>query len=89
MWWTYRNHSIMAFPSFDAVGRNWRVQADISWSSGKVRESAFVRYATRAATEAEAVNCAHQESVKWIDGRLRRGNRNLFRRMISSWNRSP
>ena len=67
----YRDHLIMAFPSFNTAMRNWRVQADISWCRGKLRESAFVRYPTYAATEAEAVSCALRQSVEWIDGRLR------------------
>ena len=67
---TYRNHFIMAFPSFDAVTRNWRAQADISWCGGTQRHSAFVRYPRHAATEAEAVHFALQHSIEWVDGRL-------------------
>jgi hypothetical protein len=67
---TYRNHFIMAFPSFDAATRNWRAQADISWCGGNRRHSAFVRYPSHVATEAEAVDFALQQSIKWVDGRL-------------------
>lgn len=67
---TYRDHFIMAFPSFDPATRTWRAQADISWCGGKLRDSAFVRYKNHAATEAEAVQCALQNSIEWIDGRL-------------------
>jgi hypothetical protein len=67
---TYRNHFIMAFPSFDTATRSWRVQADISWCRGKLRHSAFVQYTRHAATEAEAVHSALQESIEWVDGRL-------------------
>lgn len=67
---TYRDHFIMAFPSFDTATRNWRVQADISWSGGNLRHSAFVQYPTQAATETEAVHSALQQSLEWIDGRL-------------------
>jgi len=69
---THRNHLIMAFPSFNTAMRNWRVQADISWCRGKLRESAFVQYPIYAATEAEAVSCALRQSVEWIDGRISR-----------------
>jgi hypothetical protein len=66
---TYRNHFIMAFPSFDAATRVWRAQADISWGHGNGRDSVFVRYNHRA-TEAEAVDFALQQSIEWVDQRL-------------------
>ena len=66
---TYRDHFIMAFPSFDTTTRNWRAQADISWCRGNRRDSAFLRY-NHGATEAEAVDFALQQSVEWVDRRL-------------------
>ena len=66
---TYRNHVIIAFPSFDTTKRKWRAQADISWCRGSRRDSAFVRYNHRS-TEAEAVGLALQQSMEWVDRRL-------------------
>ena len=66
---TYRDHFITAFPSCDAATRKWRAQADISWSAGDRRDSAFVRYPRHAETEGQAVNVALQQSLKWVDGR--------------------
>jgi len=71
---TYRDHFIMAFPSFDAATRKWRAQADISWSAGKRRDSTFIRYARHAQTEAQAVNLALQQSLKWVDGKIISGS---------------
>lgn len=71
---TYRDHFIMAFPSFDAATRKWRAQADISWSAGKRRDSTFIRYPRHAQTEAEAVNVALQQSLKWVDGKIVSGS---------------
>jgi len=67
---TYRNHFIMAFPSFDTATRNWRAQADISWSGRNGRDSAFIRYKHHGATEAEAVHFALQKSIEWVNQRL-------------------
>ena len=39
---TYRNHFIMAFPSFDTTTLNWRAQADISWCREKPSRNAVV-----------------------------------------------
>jgi hypothetical protein len=66
----YREHFIMAFPSFDAATRTWVPQADISWGAGTLRDSEFVRFAARAPTEDEAVSRAMQNGIEWIDGRL-------------------
>jgi hypothetical protein len=66
---TYRNHFIMAFPSFDTETRKWRAQADISWCLGNGRDSAFLRY-SHSKTEAEAVHVALQQSIDWVDRRL-------------------
>ena len=67
---TYRDHFIMAFPSFDAATRKWRAQADISWLAGNRRDSAFVRYPPHRATEVQAVDFALQQSLNWIDERI-------------------
>ena len=67
---TYRNHCIMAFPSFNAATQTWRAQADISWCAGNRRHSQFVRYRRYSMTEKEAVDLALQQSIKWVDGRL-------------------
>jgi hypothetical protein len=67
----YRDHFIMAFPSFDAATKTWVSQADISWCAGTLRDSEFVRFTARAATEDEAVSCALQNGIEWIDGRLK------------------
>jgi hypothetical protein len=68
---SYRDHFIMAFPSFDTTTNSWTPQADISWCAGPVRESEFVRFRTRAMTEDEAVTCALHKGVAWINQRLR------------------
>ncbi len=68
---SYRKHVIMAFPSFDTVTNLWAAQADISWPCGAARESAFVRFPTRAMSEAEAVALALNRGKSWIDRRLR------------------
>jgi hypothetical protein len=60
----------MAFPSFDAATNTWVPQADISWVAGPLRDSEFVRFTARAATEDEAVSWALQNGIEWIDGRL-------------------
>jgi hypothetical protein len=67
----YRDHFIMAFPSFDTTTNSWAPQADISWCAGPVRESEFVRFRTRATTEDEAVNFALHKGVAWINQRLK------------------
>jgi hypothetical protein len=67
----YRNHVIMAFPSFDTTTNSWAPQADISWCAGLIRDSKFVRFTTRAPTEDEAVSCALRKGVAWIDQRLK------------------
>lgn len=68
---SYRNHVIMAFPSFDTLTNSWAPQADISWCSGTVRESEFVRFRNRVMSENEAVNFALRRSVVWINQRLK------------------
>ena len=66
----YRQHVIMAFPSFDTATNLWAAQADITWPRGPVRESEFVRFPTRVMSEAEAVSLALSRSKAWIDRRL-------------------
>ena len=68
---SYRNHVIMAFPSFDAATGLWASQANISWVVGPARESEFVRFPKRALTEAEAVASALSAARTWVDKRLR------------------
>jgi hypothetical protein len=68
---SYRNHVIMAFPSFDTTTNSWAPQADISWCAGPIRDSEFVRFTPRANSEDEAVSCALHSGVTWIDQRLK------------------
>src|SRR5262245_17593780 len=68
---SYRNHVIMAFPSFDTLTNSWAPQADISWCTGADRESEFVRFRNRLMSENEAVNFALRRSVAWINQRLK------------------
>lgn len=68
---SYRRHVIMAFPSFDTATNLWAPQADISWPTGPVRESEFVRFPMRVMSEAEAVACALSKGKTWIDRHLR------------------
>jgi hypothetical protein len=70
MWYrSYRNHVIMAFPSFDTATSSWAPQADISWVAGPARESAFIRFPMRVMSEGEAVASALAAAQKWIDER--------------------
>jgi hypothetical protein len=68
----YRNHFIMAFPSYDTATSAWAPQADISWCTGPTRESEFVRFPNRVMSEAEAIACALDNGQLWIDSRLKR-----------------
>lgn len=78
MWYrSYRNHVIMAFPSFDTATNSWAPQANISWVIGPARESAFVRFSMRTASESEAVDCALKAAKTWID-KHKRENRELW-----------
>jgi len=78
MWYrSYRGHAIMAFPSFDTATKSWAPQANISWVIGPMRESAFVRFSTRATSESEAVDCALRAAKTWID-KHKRGNHELW-----------
>jgi hypothetical protein len=70
MWYrSYRNHVIMAFPSFDTATSSWAPQADISWVAGPARESVFIRFPLRVMSENEAVASALASAEKWVDER--------------------
>jgi len=72
MWYrSYRDHVIMAFPSFDTATSLWAPQASIAWVDGPARKSEFVRFAKRVLTEGDAVALALNASHAWIDKRLR------------------
>jgi hypothetical protein len=68
---SYRDHAIMAFPSFDTASGLWASQANITWVAGSERESAFVRFPKRAVTEADAVAWALSAAQAWIDKRVK------------------
>jgi hypothetical protein len=68
---SYRDHAIMAFPSFDTVSKLWACQANITWVVGSSRESSFVRFSRRAANEADAAALALSAAQEWIDNRLK------------------
>ena len=72
---SYRDHVIMAFPSFDTATSLWAPQASIAWVDGPTRKSEFVRFAKRVMTEGDAVALALRASHAWIDKRLRRGDK--------------
>jgi hypothetical protein len=73
----YRNHFIMAFPSFDTATNRWAPQADITWGAGSSRDSQFVRSPNRFTTEIEAVSFALAMGREWIDSRLSRSGRGI------------
>jgi len=66
----YRNHFILAFPSFDTRTNGWAPQADVSWGGGAVRDSEFLRSSNRLMSETEAIAFALQMAAAWIDSRL-------------------
>jgi hypothetical protein len=69
----YGDHFIMAFPSFDTATNGWVPQADISWNhKSPSRKFAFIRFASRCKTEAEAISAALDMAQAWIDQHLRR-----------------
>ena len=71
MWYrSYRDHVIMAFPSFDTATGLWAPQANIAWVDGQSRKSHFVRFTERVMTEDDAVASASAASDAWIDRRL-------------------
>ena len=71
----YRNHVIMAFPTYDTVTNAWAPQADINWFAGSSHDSKFVQFSKRCATEEKAVTWALRRSEVWVDNRLRRLSR--------------
>jgi hypothetical protein len=74
----YRNHVIMAFPTYDTVANAWAPQADINWFAGSSHDSKFVRFSKRCMTEQEAVTWALRRSEVWVDNRLRRLSRAIL-----------
>jgi hypothetical protein len=74
----YRNHVIMAFPTYDTVANAWAPQADINWFAGSSHDSQFVRFSKRCTTEEEAVTWALRRSEVWVDNRLRRLSRAIL-----------
>ena len=71
----YRNHVIMAFPTYNTVANAWAPQADINWFARSSHDSKFVRFSKRCTTEEEAVTWALRRSEVWVDNRLRRLSR--------------
>ena len=76
---SYRDHAIMAFPSFDTVTNLWAPQANISWIVGSERKSEFVRFAKRVLSEAEAAACALNAAQSWVDSRLKKPRKAVLR----------
>jgi hypothetical protein len=74
----YRNHVIMAFPTYDTVANAWAPQADINWFAGSSHDSKFVRFSKRCTTEEEAVTWVLRRSEVWVDNRLRRLSRAIL-----------
>lgn len=63
----YRDHVVMAFPSYDTASKAWVPQAEITWFAGRTRSSTFVRFPDRCARERDAVRCALRKGQTWID----------------------
>jgi len=82
----YRNHVLMAFPTYDSAKHAWVPQVDINWFLGTSHDSTFVRFPRRFLTEDEAVSCALARGQAWIDKRLgrRRGRSSERRRMLDT-----
>lgn len=79
----YRNHVMMAFPTYDSAKRAWAPQVDINWFCGPSHDSKFVRFPNRFLTEDEAVNWALARGQAWVDNHLRRlGNDPADRRRL-------
>jgi len=68
----YRNHVLMAFPTYDSAKHAWVPQVDINWFLGTSHDSTFVRFPRHFLTEDEAVSCALARGQTWIDKRLER-----------------
>ena len=47
----YRNHVIMAFPTYDTVANAWAPQADINWFAGTSYDSEFVQFSLLSTAE--------------------------------------
>lgn len=89
----YRNHVLMAFPTYDSAKHGWAPQVDINWFLGPSHDSTFVRFPNRFLTEDEAVNWALARGQAWIDQRLERPQSRLAKRrrmfdMIEAFNES-
>ena len=74
----YRNHVIMAFPTYDTVANAWAPQADINWFAGTSHDSKFIQFSKRCTTEEEAVTWVLRRSEVWVDNRLRRLSRAIL-----------
>jgi hypothetical protein len=74
----YRNHVIMAFPTYDTVANAWRPQADINWFAGTSHDSKFIQFSRRCTTAEEAVTWVLRRSEVWVDNRLRRLSRAIL-----------
>jgi hypothetical protein len=68
----YRNHVLMAFPTYDSAKHAWVPQVDINWFLGPSHDSTFVRFPSHFLTEDEAVRWALARGQAWIDKRLER-----------------
>lgn len=66
----YRDHFIMAFPSFDTATNGWAPQADISWNhASSHRKFAFLKFPKRFMTQEEAIRYALDMAQAWVDNR--------------------
>ena len=74
----YRNHVIMAFPTYDTVANAWTPQAEINWFTGSSHDSKFVQFSKRCTTEEEAVTWVLRSSEVWVDNRLQRSSRAIL-----------
>ena len=74
----YRNHVIMAFPTYDTVANAWAPQADINWFAGSSHDSKLVQFSKRCTTEEEAVTWVLRRSEVWVDNRLQHLSRAIL-----------
>jgi hypothetical protein len=68
----YRNHVLMAFPTYDSDKHGWAPQVEVNSFLGPSHDSMFVRFPNRFQTEDEAVNWALARGQVWIDKRIDR-----------------
>lgn len=68
----YRDHVLMAFPTYDIAKHGWAPQVEINSFLGPSHDSTFVRFPNRFPTEDEAVNWALVRGQAWIDKRIER-----------------